>query len=54
MGLGRLSQGDKRPIRPIPFNIERLQKELCPESLDKDVVSVVQYKKQGDACDKQS
>lgn len=49
MGLGRLSQGDKRPARGIPFNIDLIRKEVC-KSVDTDTVPVVQYIEQENDC----
>lgn len=53
MGLGRLSNGDKRPVRGVPFHLDKLRKELCAESLVKEEISVVQYKDEQEPIDKE-
>jgi len=49
MGLGRLSQGNKKPARGIPFPLKKLQKELC-KSVDKQAEAVVQSTESENDC----
>jgi hypothetical protein len=49
MGLGRLSQGNKKPARGIPFNLKQLRKDLCI-SVDKKLEDVVQSTESENDC----